>query len=64
MMTPTANHWPACMAPLSMNHLPRKPAVGGTPIMLRAPTAKAPIVHGMRRPMPLSSLTSVLCVAV
>ena len=35
-----------------MNHLPRKPAVGGTPIIESAPMAKAPIVQGMRRPMP------------
>ena len=35
------NHWSVCMAPVSMNHLPRKPAVGGRPIMLRAPMAKA-----------------------
>ena len=51
-------------APARMNHLPRKPAVGGRPIMLIAPMAKAPMVHGMRRPMPSSWLTSVRCAAV
>ena len=34
------------------------------PIMLSAPMAKAPIVHGMRRPIPSSWLTSVTCAAV
>ena len=41
-----------------MNHLPRKPAVGGTPIIDSAPTAKAPIVHGIFRPTPSIPLTS------
>ena len=46
-----------------MYHLLAKPAVGGTPIMDSAPTVKAAIVHGIRRPIPVSSLTLVLCAA-
>ncbi len=63
-MTATASQLAVCIAPVSMNHLPRKPAVGGRPIMPSAPMAKAAIVHGMRRPMPSSWLISVLCAAV
>ena len=47
-----------------MYHLLMKPAAGGRPIIDSAPMANAPIVHGMRRPMPSSWLTSVLCAAV
>ena len=47
-----------------MNHLPAKPAAGGSPIMDSTPTPNAAKVQGMRRPMPSSWLTSVLCAAV
>ena len=63
-ITPTASHQLVCIAPCSMNHLPRKPAVGGTPIMPSAPLANAVIVHGIFQPMPSSSLISVLWDAV
>jgi hypothetical protein len=63
-MTPSATQFSAPVAPLSMNHFEMKPAVGGTPIMLSEPMAKAPIVHGMRRPMPSSWLISVRCAEV
>ena len=58
-MTPTASQFAVCIAPLRMNHLPRNPAVGGRPIIPSAPIAKAPMVQGMRRPIPSSSLISV-----
>jgi hypothetical protein len=34
-----------------------KPAIGGTPIMPKAASVNAAMVHGMRRPTPASSLT-------
>ena len=37
--------------------------MGGNPMMLIEPSAKAPMVKGMARPMPSSSLTFVLCAA-
>ncbi len=59
-MTTSAPQWAWAMAPESMDHLLTKPAAGGSPIIDSAPMANAPMVHGMRRPMPSSWLTSVL----
>ncbi len=53
----------ASIEPTASHHLLVKPASGGTPIRLKAPTVNAPMVHGMRRASPLNSLTCVLCVA-
>jgi len=47
-----------------MYHLEMNPTAGGRPIIDSAATVKAPMVHGMRRPMPSSWLTSVLWAAV
>ena len=63
-ITPTADQCCAVTAPDSMYHLETKPAAGGRPIIDSAAMANAPMVHGMRRPMPSSWLTSVLCAAM
>ena len=44
--------------------LAENPARGGMPIIPSAPTAKAPMVHGIGAPMPSSWLISVRCAAV
>ena len=60
MMTPTANQLAVCIAPESMNHLPRESGGRRQADHPSAPIVNAPMVQGMRRPMPSSSLTSVL----
>lgn len=62
--TVTASQCWAAIAPDNMYHLDTKPTAGGSPIIDSAAMAKAPMVQGMRRPMPSSWLTSVLCAAV
>ena len=50
---------PASTDPTTKYHLLIKPPAGGTPIMPREATKKAPIVHGRWRPIPPSSLILV-----
>ena len=51
----TNPYWPAWMPPEIKYHLLKKPHVGGTPIMERAPATSPVMVYGIFRNIPLRS---------
>ena len=59
MSTASSAYCPASMVPRARYHLLHIPPSRGSPTMLRLATRKAPMVSGIARPIPSSSLTSV-----